>query len=66
MSTNKKDEIIQAVFTDKNGRYQLDNVKPGKYIVRPEQSGEEQNQIFKPQNRTITVEIGQKTNVAGF
>ena len=35
-------------------------------IKQTQQSAEEQNQVFKPQNRTITVEIGQKTNVAGF
>ena len=29
-------ELVQTVSTDKNGRYQFNMLKPGKYVIGPE------------------------------
>ena len=65
-TSDEEGEVIQTVFTDDNGRYQFDKLKPGKFIVGPETSDTETQQFFKPQNRTITISVGKKTEVAGF
>jgi len=58
--------VVQTVLTNSNGRYQLDTLRAGKYVVRPESANDETTQIFKPANRTVTVELGKKNTVAGF
>ena len=53
--------------TDRNGRYQFHLLKPGRYVIGPEQASKDETQkVFKPANRTVTAEIAKKTNVGGF
>lgn len=60
-------KVIQTVSTDRNGRYQFHLLKPGRYVIGPEQALEDETQkVFKPANRTVTAEISKKTNVGGF
>ena len=66
LSTKEDNKVIQKVFTDSKGRYQFDKVKPGKVIISPQPSDTESRQIFKPANRTTTVEVGKKTTLQGF
>lgn len=59
-------KIIQTVMTDKNGRYQFDHARPGKYVIFPENTDSDNQQVFKPTSRIVNVELLKKTNVPGF
>ena len=61
------DETVAfTAMTDGNGRYQFDSIVPGKYIISPRTSDTQSRQYFKPLNRSVSVELGQKTTVSSF
>ena len=67
ISSTEDQKVTHKGTTDANGRFQFHDITPGKYFVFPQSADtEKSSQIFKPQNRTITVELGKKTNVQSF
>ena len=65
-TADEESREVQSVMTDGQGRFQLDSVKPGSYLLKPVSTDTSGNQFFKPKEARVHAVAAKKTEVSKF